>query len=179
MILSDVELKAMIGSKQMLIEPVREGTIQQNGVDFRLKDELAVGTPKHTGAIIDGSSTDSIRSFFQILKALDGCFVLEPLKNYLLTTEEYIKMPNHLMGLCGLRSTFARLGFTCPLTIVDAGFEGTLTIGVFYGGSAPIKIPVGCRFLHVVFAKLLTEVDVPYQGHYKNQKGVSLPKSIV
>lgn len=83
------------------------------------------------------------------------------------------------MGFCGLRSTFARLGFVSPLTIIDAGFEGTLTIGIFYGGSAPIKIPVGCRFLHIVFAKLTAKVDKPYQGHYQNQKGVNLPKGVI
>lgn len=78
-----------------------------------------------------------------------------------------------------MRSTFARLGFVSPLTIIDAGFEGTLTIGVFYGGNVPIKVPVGCRFLHVVFVLLKSEADLPYQGHYKKQKGVSIPKSLI
>jgi dCTP deaminase len=88
-------------------------------------------------------------------------------------------MPLDIMGFCALRSTFARLGFVSPLTVVDAGFEGTLTIGVFYGGSIPIKVPVGCRFLHVVFGQLKTEVNLPYQGYYKMQKGVSIPKSLI
>ena len=179
MILSDLNLREIINSKQLIIEPLKENAIQQNGLDFRLNDELAAGTSTNSNDIIDSTSSESIKKFFQVTKTDNGYFVLEPHRNYLLTTQEYLKMPNDIMGFCGLRSTFARLGFVSPLTIIDAGFEGTLTIGVFYGGSASIRIPVGCRFLHVVFGELLTEVEAPYRGQYKSQKGLSLPKALV
>ncbi len=179
MILSDAKLLEIINSKQLLIEPINNKTIQQNGIDFTVSNELAVGKPTANGEPIDASSSDSIKDAFQVMKCIDSAFIVEPLKNYLLTTQEYIRMPKDIMGFCGLRSTFARLGFVSPLTIIDAGFEGMLTIATFYGGSAPIKIPVGSRFLHVVFAKLLSDADHPYEGQYKNQKGVSLPKALV
>jgi dCTP deaminase len=179
MILSDNDIKRAIESENLKIQPLSDDTIQQNGVDFRVSNEFAVGSSNGNAEMIDGGSSQSINSFFKISKCNKENIVLEPLKNYLLTTQEQVKMPNDLMGFCGLRSTFARLGFVSPLTIVDAGFEGTLTIGVFYGGSAPIKIPIGCRFLHVVFAKLLTKAGRPYQGTYKGKKEVSLPKALV
>lgn len=179
MILSDSKLKRLISSKCLVIEPLSDDSIQQNGVDFRMTDELAMRASAEISEIIDGASTDSVKKSFHVSKSVDGYFVLAPLQNYLLTTREHLKMPNDLMGFCGLRSTFARLGFVSPLTIIDAGFEGTLTISVFYGGNNPIKVPVGCRFLHVVFAKLMGKVETPYQGHYNKQKGVSLPKALV
>jgi dCTP deaminase len=130
-------------------------------------------------ATIDASSSDSVKNHYKTAKSIDGFLHITPLTHYLLSTMEEVKMPSNLVGFCGLRSTFARLGFVCPLTIVDAGFEGSLTIGVLYSGKIPVRIPVGTRFLHVVFAKLISDSDIPYDGHYKRQKGVSLPKSLL
>ena len=178
MILSDHNLREMIRDSHLVIEPLSEGTVQQNGVDFRMDEEIGISTTIDS-EIIDSTSSAEIKKFYQILKSDEEHFIFSPRNHYLLTTKERIKMPNDLIGFCGLRSTFARLGFLSPLTIIDAGFEGTLTIGVFYGGSSAIRIPVGCRFLHVVFAHLVEKADVPYQGKYKNQKGVSIPKALV
>ena len=179
MIMSDRNLRELIKSNQLVIDPLTNDAVQQNGIDFSMGDELAIGSSASNAEIINSKSSDDIKKLFQIVKGDEGQFIFSPLRHYLLTTRENIKMPNDLMGFCGLRSTFARLGFISPLTIIDAGFEGTLTIGVFYGGNFPIKVPVGCRFLHVVFAKLMSKAETPYQGHYKKQKGVSIPKSLI
>jgi dCTP deaminase len=176
--LSDHDLRMLINSNELFVSPINGNTIQQNGIDFRLADEIGEQTPTDE-AIIDTSSTESVKSHYKTSKSTEGFFHITPLTHYLLTTTEEVKMPTNLVGFCGLRSTFARLGFVCPLTIVDAGFEGSLTIGVFYGGKIPLKVPVGSRFLHVVFARLISNSDLPYDGHYKRQKGVSLPKSLL
>lgn len=179
MIMSDRDLKNLIKSNHMVIDPLADDTIQQNGIDFKMSDEIAQRIATTNNEIMDSTSSEEIKKFYHLAKGNEGCFVFSPLQHYLLTTKENVKMPNDLMGFCGLRSTFARLGFISPLTIIDAGFEGTLTIGVFYGGNVPIKVPFGCRFLHVVFAQLMSEAEVPYQGQYKKQKGVSIPKSLI
>lgn len=178
MIMSDYNLRKLIKSKKLEIDPLSEDSIQQNGVDFRVADEMGKRVCNKNKKIIDSSSSSEIRESFQIIKSNNEKFVMEPLQHYLLTTLERVKMPDDLMGFCGLRSTFARLGFISPLTIIDAGFNGTLTIGVFYGGNTSISLPVGCRFLHVVFAKLENKVDIAYNGHYNSQMGISLPKKL-
>ncbi len=169
----------MISSKRLVIEPLSDDTIQQNGVDLKINNEIAMGVRGTNDACMDATSNEDIRKFYEIMKNSNGQFVLLPLHHYLLSTQEYVELPNDIMGFCGLRSTFARLGFISPLTIIDAGFKGTLTIEAFYGGSTSIKIPVGCRFLHVVFAKLASQVDMPYSGYYQNQKGIKLPKAVI
>jgi len=179
MILSDFELKHTISSKRLIVEPLSEDTIQQNGIDLKISNEIAMGTKRNDVAWMDATSNEDIKRFYEIIKSEDGSLILSPLRHYLLSTQEYLELPNDLMGFCGLRSTFARLGFVSPLTIIDAGFKGALTIETFYGGSARIKIPVGCRFLHVVFAKLTTQVDSPYRGYYQNQRGIKLPKAVI
>jgi dCTP deaminase len=178
MILSDFELKHMISSKRLIVEPLSEDTIQQNGIDLKISNEVAMGIKRNDAECMDATSNEDIKRFYEIIKSEDGSLILSPLRHYLLSTQEHLELPNDLMGFCGLRSTFARLGFVSPLTIIDAGFSGTLTIESFYGGGGSIKIPVGCRFLHVVFAKLTTQVDAPYRGHYQHQRGIKLPKAV-
>ncbi len=177
MILSDVKLRERINLKQLVIEPIHADTIQQNGVDLRVANQRARRV--NSVELIDGSSKEEISNSFEIENSVDNIFVISPLSHFLFSTQEKIRMPNNLVGFCGLRSTFARLGFVSPLTVIDAGFEGTLTIGLFYSGSVPIKVPVGSRFLHVIFAELKSEVEVPYQGHYQGQSGISIPKSLL
>ncbi|MCE4622278.1 MAG: dCTP deaminase [Desulfurococcales archaeon] len=60
-------------------------------------------------------------------------------------------------------------------TVVDAGFEGQLTIEII-GSSFPVKLYPGDRFLHLVLVKLNTPAHRPYRGQYKGQTGVRLPK---
>ena len=60
-------------------------------------------------------------------------------------------------------------------TVIDAGFEGQLTIELI-GGEFPVRLRKGTRFLHVVFAKLTSPVKRPYGGRYQGQRGVKLPK---
>jgi dCTP deaminase len=179
MILSDHDLREMLASNQLVVEPLTEKAIQQNGIDLSLYTEIGEQTGTNNLDAIDSTSNESVSDHFRATQSSDGVFVFSPLHHYLLATQEFIKMPSNIMAFCGLRSTFARLGFSSPLTVIDAGFEGSLTIGVFYGGSLPIKVPVGCRFLHVIFSKLLSNSDKPYEGQYKRQRGVSFPKSLV
>lgn len=80
------------------------------------------------------------------------------------TTREKITMPNDLMAFVELRSTWAKRGILLPPTIIDAGFEGTITLEIV--SFAENLLPIGQRFAHLIFAKLLTPSD-PYRGKYQ------------
>lgn len=171
MILSDFDLRAYLASKRLQVEPFSEEVVRENGLDLRLGDgfclinssakELSVGEDPPDGYFSCGSTRDYLR--------------LNPSSHYLLHTVEYVRMPPELMGFVELRSTFARLGFIMPPTIVDAGFEGQLTIEVLTP-PFPVRVKVGTRFLHVVFAKVTTPVTNTYKGRYQGQLGVTLPR---
>lgn len=169
----------MISSKRLVIEPLSNDSVQQNGVDLKVGNEIAINVSRRDVKYVDATSSEEIEKSYKMMRSRDGYFILSSLHECLFSTQERIELPNDLVGFCGLRSTFARLGFMSPLTVVDAGFKGTLTIGVFYGGSNQIKIPASCRFLHVVFAKLARQVDAPYRGQYQSQKGIRFPKPVI
>ena len=124
-----------------------------------------------TDKVFDPDNPDY--SFFRIEKGDE--FIINPYEHVLLTTEEYIRLPNDVMAFVNIRPSFARLGLLIPPTIIDAGFEGQLTIEVV-GSSFPVKLKRGTRFLHLIFARTLTPVEHPYKGKYQRQTGVTVPK---
>src|SRR3989442_3266877 len=100
-------------------------------------------------------------------------FDINPKERILCRTQEYIKMPDDLIGFCELRVTYSLLGLSIPPTIVDAGFPGTLTIEMISNSGFPVRFYNGDRFMHVVFSKLTSRTDRPYSGKYGGQLAVT------
>jgi len=170
LILGDRDLKYYLEKGRIVISPLFQDTIRENGVDLRVGGEVA--RFKEINEVYEDGK--DIRSFYDIEKGNE--FVIYPNEHVLLVTEEYVKLPNDVMAFVNLRSSFARLGILAPPTIVDAGFEGQLTIEVL-GSAFPVKIKRGTRFLHLIFARTLTPVENPYRGKYQGQRGVTLTKN--
>jgi len=171
MILSDRDLEEYIRSGRLVVEPLDWGIVRENGLDLRLGSEVCEILPlKHVLTIGEGDVSRYYRC---------GTFVdyveLKPYTHYLLHTVEYLRLPDDLMGFVELRSTFARLGFLMPPTIVDAGFRGQLTVEILTP-PYPTRVRPGTRFLHVVFSRTLSPVTNTYKGKYQGQTGVTLPK---
>lgn len=174
MILSDQDLKNYIEDGRLKISNMTLESIRENGIDCQLGDTCAIDYDKNY--LIDSHKKESIDVRFEKYNIGDKGIVIPPQTNILLVTKEEFTLPDDLMAFCGLRSTVARMGFVSPITIVDAGFKGTLTIEAFWGGRNPIRIYKGDRFLHVIFAKLNTPCEKPYNGTYTGQIEVRLPK---
>ncbi len=169
MILSDFDLWNYIRSGRLAIEPFSEDIVRENGLDLRIGRQIARFN-KNT-QVFDTKESDS-RDFYCFEEG--DSFVINPSEHVLLHTMEYLALPKDLMGFVNLRSSYARIGLTIPPTIVDANFEGQLTIELV-GGEFPVKLYAGDRFLHVVFARLSSIVEKPYSGKYQGQTGVRLP----
>ncbi|MEM0456708.1 MAG: dCTP deaminase [Nitrososphaerota archaeon] len=168
-ILSDLDLLNYIRSGRLLIEPFEESTVRENGVDLRIGG--AVARMKNIGRPLDTRS-DDVEEFYTIEQG--SSFIINPKEHVLLHTKEYIRLPVDLMGFVNLRSSYARVGLSIPPTIIDANFEGQLTIELV-GGDFPVKLYENDRFIHVVFAKLTSPVERPYRGKYQGQRGIRLP----
>ncbi len=176
LILSDFDLKSYLSEGRLTIRPLLEDTIQQNGVDLHIGPYIAI--PRDLKRPLD-IGRDNPADFYEIEEIPESGYEIPPYTSVLMHTEEYISLPSDLMAICGLRSTFARLGFIAPTTYVDAGFRGELTIEVFWSKPYPIRVYRGIRFLHVVFSKCLNSVEKLYSGEYQGQRGVTLPKNLV
>lgn len=169
MILSDFDLWNYIKSGRLQIIPFSEDIVRENGLDLRIGKQIARFNKKLE--VFDTHNSDP-NSFFSFEEG--ESFIIQPKEHVLLHTMEYLVLPKDLMGFVNLRSSYARIGLTIPPTIIDANFEGELTIELV-GGDFPVKLYAGDRFLHVVFARLSSIVEKPYKGKYQGQRGVRLP----
>ncbi len=169
MILSDFDIKGYLASKKLVIDPLSDETIRENGVDLRIDDEIM--RFNYTKDPVDLNDKATLDKIYQKEK-VEKDFVLSPQERILVKIKEKIKMPPDLVGLCNVRSTFARLGIGIPPTIVDAGYEGNLTIMVI-GGNIPVKISKDTRFLHLIISKTSSDVQNTYSGNYRGSTGVT------
>ncbi|EFD92457.1 MAG: deoxycytidine triphosphate deaminase [Candidatus Parvarchaeum acidophilus ARMAN-5] len=169
MILSDKDIKHYLDEGSLSIEPLSDDTIRENGVDLRIGDEIMRFV--YNNEPVDITDKNAVEKSYRKEKITDS-FVVYPQERILIKIHEKIKMPNNLIGMCNVRSTFARLGLSIPPTIVDAGYEGNLTI-MLIGGNVPVKVQKMMRFLHLVFSKTLSDVEKPYAGHYNKSSSVT------
>ena len=172
MILGDRDLKYYIDKGLIRIDPFDPEIVRENGVDLRVGTQIA--RLRRSSKPLDIREGYDPEEYYEVEEGTS--FIIYPGERVLLTTLEYIGLPDDLMGFVELRSTYARLGLSLPPTIVDAGFEGNVTLEVL-GSSFPVKIYSGDRFAHVIFARTLSPVENPYRGRYQGQRGVTLPKS--
>ena len=172
MILGDRDLKYYIEKGRIVVEPFDPEIVRENGIDLRIGGQIA--RLRRTGRVLDTANPPEDLSEFYVVEEGES-FIIYPGERVLLTTLEYLKLPEDIMAFVELRSSFARTGLTMPPTIIDAGFEGNVTLEI-HGSSFPIKIYRGQRFAHVIFARTLSPVERPYRGRYQGQRGVTLPK---
>ncbi|MGC8670072.1 MAG: dCTP deaminase [Candidatus Micrarchaeia archaeon] len=177
MILSDFDLLNMIRNGRLKIEPFDEEIVRENGIDFRLAEEVAHHKEMPNDFIMDPADENSISNSYLLAKDASS-MIIGPHEQVLLSTYESISMPDDIAGIVELRSTWARHGLSMPPTIIDAGFKGTVTLEVFNNAPYKIKLRPMVRFAHVVFAKTTSKVQRPYSGIYNEQRGIKLPKVI-
>ncbi len=170
--LSGAEIRNLIKRGELVIEPFSDEIIRENGVDLRIGEEVAVLLNNPEPLDPDKLGEVNLANYYKVFRT--DSFVLQPYMKVLVTTLEYIKMPENVAGLIGVRSTFARLGVSIPPTLIDAGFEGELTIEI-HGGAFPIVLRKGMRFAHVAFYRI-EGPPVTYRGKYQGQRGVTLPR---
>lgn len=171
MILGDYDIHLLLRAGDLVIEPFNEEIVRENGLDLRLGRMYC--RFKRVDKVLDPRDPGDPKEYYDCGESDE--IIIPPNQHVLLHTLEYIRLPPYIAGLVNLRSTWARTGIYAPPTIVDAGFEGELTIEIV-GSSFPVKLYAGDRFLHLVLVKLNTPAHKPYDGTYKGQKGVRLPK---
>ncbi len=170
--LSDLDIRALIGRGELVIDPLDPGLIGPNGVDLRLGRGHCRIADDTWVVDVNAATAGDISLLYRCGESDE--LVLAPGSRYLLHTLERVRIPSGLAGLVELRSTFARLGFGMPPTVIDAGFEGQLTIEV-ETPPFPVKVRAGTPFLHIVFFELRNPAN-PYRGRYQGQSGVALPR---
>ncbi len=176
MILSDRDIFHLVELKRLVIEPFDPSIVRENGVDLRLGGEFCRLRRSLTRIVDAKRLPPDIEEFYRCEEVdPEKGFVVYPHEHVLAHTLEWVELPDDIVGLVNVRSTFARLGLYIPPTVVDAGFKGQLVIEII-GSEFPIRVYPGQRFLHLVLVRASSPVAKPYTGKYQGQKGVTLPR---
>lgn len=154
MILSDSEIKKFLEDEKLKIEGFKEENLTPNGYDLTIEEiKVEERKPQDKG---------------EIVIPRDSWFAV--------STEEYVGFPSNVAGELWIRTTWARKGVISSFGMIDAGFEGNLTLSA-YNTYKEIEIPVGETFAQLTFHLLNDESDQRYDdrsGNYQGQKGVTL-----
>ena len=164
MILSDKTLKEVIERRELVVEPLKENSVQPASIDFHLGRHYLIVEDRQMH-IIDMESEILYREY-------EGDEIIIPPQSFLLaTTEEYIEMPSHLTAFVEGRSSIGRIGlFIQNAGWVDPGFKGQITLELFNANSLPIRLRSGRRICQLVFCRMDQAAQHPYKGKYQGQR---------
>ena len=166
MILSDKDIKKYIEKGIIVIRPKPNYTIQLGACSLDLHMGKDVKIFRYTECpFIDLKDQKSIESIMADVEISDQKpFVLRPRDFILAITEEYIELPNYLMGRLDGRSSLGRLGLVVHSTAArfDPGWKGKAVMEIGNMGIIPIILYPGIRICSLTFETLTNPVEVPY-----------------
>ncbi|MBS3790835.1 MAG: dCTP deaminase [Candidatus Thermoplasmatota archaeon] len=154
MIVSDSQIEDLIEKGELTIKNYSEENLTPNGYDLTI-EEVVVEERKPQS---EGNAVIPEGTWFAV------------------STKEYVEFPSNIAGEIWIRTTWARQGVISSFGMIDAGFEGNLTLSAF-NSYQEIEIPIGETFAQLVFHLLSEESEKKYSdrsGNYQGQEGVTL-----
>lgn len=92
---------------------------------------------------------------------------------------EHFNIPEDVTALCLSKSTYARIGLTVNSTVLEAGWQGQLTLELTNPTPLPMRIYSYEGIAQLLFFKGDRPPNVSYKdraGKYMGQEGITLPR---
>lgn len=174
---------------EALISPWRSSLVNKNnnnenlvsygissyGYDVRCGNEFKIFTNINSAIVDPKAFTEDS---FVTVNTDDYCII--PPNSFALTcTLEYVRMPRNVTALCMPKSTYARCGLLCSPTVIEAGWEGQITIEISNTTPLPAKVYANEGIAQLLFFESDEDCHESYadrNGKYQGQSGVTLPK---
>lgn len=171
MVLNDSQIKRLVDSGEMVIEPFHSGQVRGDGPSFGLSsfgydfqlDSSSLLFPNRERIAPGGDWFES---------SADDVIHLPPGEFMLAQTVEWIKVPADVIGVSVGKSTVARLGVQVTVTPLEPGWEGRLTLEITNPTRYEVTLPVG-GITQVVFFR-----GSPPVVNYASRKGVYMGQEV-
>ena len=193
-ILSDRDIKELLESKKLVIDPIDdlEKQLGPSSLDLRLGNKFRVFKEGHT-ELIDPKDYDDkfLRSYeledgvkvyehkYSTLYESNKPFIIQPGSFILASTYERVKIPDNIVARLEGRSSLGRLGLLVHVTAgyIDPGFEGNITLELSNVSKLPLKLYPGMRVCQLVFEEMKSKAVIPYNkrahSKYINEQGAT------
>lgn len=103
-----------------------------------------------------------------LVQVQDGDNITEQWGRFTIASSiEEFQMPPFLVGVVHDKSTWARKGLSVFNTVLEASWEGFLTLELVYHGNEPLFIPAGSGIAQILFSEL--SEPAYYSGKYQGQ----------
>ena len=172
-----------MAQEQAMINPFVENQVQQGvisygvssyGYDIRVGNRFKIFTNLYSTVVDPKQFREEAYVDFEG----DEC-IIPPNSFVLAESVETIRMPRSVTGLVLCKSTYIRAGVLIPTTVLEAGWEGTITLEIGNMTPLPAKVYANEGIAQVLFFEGDEACDVSYadrRGKYQNQSGVVLPR---
>lgn len=163
-----------VGSKK---DKVISYGVSSFGYDLRLGSEVLIFSNANCG-VVDPKEFDTNNVVKITPKDGENFIIIPPNSFALAESLETVKMPQDVLGVLFTKSTYARCGLICHTTIIEPGFEGTITLELSNTTPLPMKVYIDEGVTQMVFLEG-ERPNVTYSdknGKYQGQRGITLPK---
>lgn len=135
---------------------------------YRVAGRLPMVYPFHERTVADGRTFGLSSCGYDV--RLARSMWLWPFWGRLNSVMEHICLPLDICAEVKDKSTNARLFVLVQNTIIEPGWYGYLTLELTRFKPWPIRLKAGTPIAQIIFKRLETPTDQPYQGKYQGQK---------
>ena len=142
--------------------------LQPNGFDVSVRSVSAYNAESTPGSIGVCDADRVLPESAELSFDSNGWLHLRP-GPYLLTFNEIVNLPNHIMALARPRSSLLRSGVAIHTAVWDAGYSGRSQALLTVHHSAGFRIQRDARIAQLVFFPLDAADAQGYTGRYRNE----------
>lgn len=180
-LISDRDIRSLIDSGDIVIDPFDPSDVQPASVDVRL-DRYFQLFDNHKYALIDPATQQP--GLTHLIDVGNEPFILHPGEFVLGSTFEHLTLPAHVAARLEGKSSLGRLGLLTHSTagFIDPGFTGHITLELSNTATMPIALYPGMKIGQLCFFRMSSPAQAPYgsgaQGsRYQGQRGPTASRS--
>ena len=162
MVLSDRTIREQIAAGRIVIEPFDDRLVQPCSIDVRVGDSFRVFRNSRYPYIDVKAEMEDLTEPVRV--GPDEPFILHPGEFVLGVVHERVALPDDIVATLDGKSSLGRLGLVVHQTagVIDAGFDGHITLELANMANLPITVYPGMRIAQLSFIGLTTPADHPY-----------------
>jgi len=162
MVLSDRTIREEIAAGRIVIDPFDDALVQPCSVDVRVGDSFRVFRNSRYPYIDVKAPMDDLTELVRI--GPEEPFILHPGEFVLGVVFERVALPDDVVATLDGKSSLGRLGLVVHQTagVIDAGFDGHITLELANMANLPITVYPGMRIAQLSFMTLTTPAEHPY-----------------